>query len=77
MKYCDTCVLPDTRPNLSFDDQGLRCNVCASTPKQDIDWSIRARAFEELLEKVKSRGAKYDCIVPVSGGKDSTCVQLF
>jgi N-acetyl sugar amidotransferase len=72
MKYCQKCIVPDTRPNISFDAAGI-CNACrSSASKQDIDWTAREQAFREVAEHAKSRSRGYDCLVPVSGGKDST-----
>lgn len=72
MRWCSACVLPDTRPNLEFGDDGV-CNACRlSETKRDVDWPERRRRFEEIVRDAKSRRAAYDCVVPVSGGKDST-----
>lgn len=71
LKYCKICVLPNTRPNINFDECG-NCNCATSEKKDEINWSSRQRDFNELISKVKARGAAYDCIIPVSGGKDST-----
>lgn len=72
MRYCRSCVLPDTRPNLVLDEAGI-CNACRSHgTKRTIDWAIRERAFHALAERVKGQAAGYDCLIPVSGGKDST-----
>ena len=73
MKYCSNCVLPDSRPNLVINADGV-CNACknALVKKADIDWPQREKAFRSLIENVKVRGAEYDCLIPVSGGKDST-----
>lgn len=72
MRWCRTCLLPDTRPNLAIDADGI-CNACAShTTKRDIDWTSREAAFREVVSHAKSHSAGYDCLIPVSGGKDST-----
>ncbi|MCI0564622.1 MAG: N-acetyl sugar amidotransferase [Nitrososphaera sp.] len=72
MRYCRTCIIPDSRPNIQFDPSG-KCNACASsTIKREIDWIHRERAFQDVVEHAKSRSRGYDCLVPVSGGKDST-----
>ena len=42
-------------------------------PRQRIDWDDRREELREILEEYRSRdGSNYDCIIPVSGGKDST-----
>ena len=72
MKYCNLCILPDTRPNLFIGEDGV-CNACKSHgQKPGIDWIEREKTFVKVIENAKSRSKGYDCIVPVSGGKDST-----
>lgn len=63
--------MPSTRPEQVFDAEGI-CDACHSVEKKkSIDWSQREIEFQELLNKYRSDGSKYDCIIPVSGGKDS------
>lgn len=72
--YCTKCVMPNTKPDLHFDDAGV-CDACRSAEKkgEKIDWDGRKKEFETLIDKYRSKDKKnYDCIVPVSGGKDST-----
>jgi N-acetyl sugar amidotransferase len=65
-------VLPDTRPGLAIGPDGV-CNACsAHRTKRDIDWTARAAAFEQVVAAAKARSRGYDCVIPVSGGKDST-----
>ena len=72
MKYCKRCVLPDTRPNLVIESDGV-CNACHShETKPAIDWALRGAQFAAVVGHAKSKGRGYDCLVPVSGGKDST-----
>ena len=72
MKWCSLCVLPDSRPNLVIDVSGI-CNACkAHGDKSVIDWVGRKIAFESVVANAKSAANGYDCLVPVSGGKDST-----
>lgn len=72
MKWCAHCVLPDTRPNLSIGADGV-CNACkAHIGRKSIDWGARERALREVISNAKARSRGYDCLVPVSGGKDST-----
>jgi N-acetyl sugar amidotransferase len=72
MKWCRTCLLPDTRPNLTIGANGV-CNACAAhATKREIDWTSREAAFRDVVRHAKSRSAGYDCLIPVSGGKDST-----
>jgi len=73
MQYCTTCVYPKASAvTLEFDANGS-CSGCRTAlQKQTVDWDERARMLGELLDKYRSKdGANYDCIIPVSGGKDS------
>ncbi len=73
MKYCTNCVMPETRPRITFDERGW-CNACQwAEEKKTIDWAGRWTLLEELCQKYKSKTG-FDCIVPVSGGKDSSYV---
>lgn len=73
MRYCVKCVMPDTKPDLTFDEFGV-CNACRNYENRaETDWHTREQELIKILEKYKNRdGSNYDCIVPVSGGKDST-----
>ena len=72
MRYCTRCVTPSTRPNITFDGAGV-CNACASHAlKPTIDWEARRRTFNDVVAHARSRSKGYDCVIPVSGGKDST-----
>lgn len=73
MKYCRNCILPNTRPGLKIADDGI-CNACKSSEKkeQEIDWVAREKAFQDVVQLAKARSKGYDCLIPVSGGKDST-----
>jgi len=75
MKYCKRCIMPNTRPEQVFSEEGV-CDACLSVERKhkEIDWARRKREFEEVLEKYRSDGSRYDCIIPISGGKDS-CFQ--
>lgn len=72
MRWCARCVLPDTRPGLTLDDEGV-CSACRGHEDKvaRIDWVAREAAFLEVVEEAKRRSTGYDCIVPISGGKDS------
>lgn len=73
IRYCKKCVMPDTKPNLVLDNEGV-CNACRSYEKRtEIDWDKRKSELSVILEKYRSKdGTSWDCIIPVSGGKDST-----
>ena len=71
MQICSRCVMPSTKPDLTFDEEGV-CDACKSHEKKPvIDWEKRQVEFHELIKKHK-HDSQYDCLVPVSGGKDST-----
>lgn len=72
MRYCTQCILPDTRPGIRLDENGV-CTACHGHRDKEmrIDWAARAKAFDQLVAETKDRSTSYDCIVPVSGGKDS------
>lgn len=72
IRYCRRCVMPETRPHLHIDEEGI-CNACrAYEHRPTIDWARRKRQFLDLVEEYRSKdGSNYDCLVPVSGGKDS------
>jgi N-acetyl sugar amidotransferase len=76
MKYCRRCVLPDTRPGISLDQDGL-CSACRGHDRKtyEIDWESRCqvllRLVEEAKAQAKAQSGGYDCVVPLSGGKDS------
>ncbi len=72
LKYCVRCVMPHTKPDLHIDEEGV-CNACRSYEKRkEVDWDQRKSELLTLLEKYRQHGSNWDCIVPVSGGKDST-----
>ena len=65
--------MPDTKPDLLLDEAGV-CNACRSyEQRKEVDWDRRRSELEQLLERFRKKdGSNWDCIVPVSGGKDST-----
>ena len=73
LTYCNRCVMPDTKPDLHLDEQGV-CNACRNYENRTtIDWDSRYQELLQVLEKYRRpTGGNWDCIVPVSGGKDST-----
>lgn len=73
MRYCSKCVYPKSSAvPLAFDENGL-CSGCKSASERVlVDWDRKKRQFERILEEYKNKdGSNYDCIIPVSGGKDS------
>ena len=71
MQYCKNCVMPlKSALPISSDGEGV-CSGCRSAKmKVKVDWDRRAKLFEELVDEYRSKD-NYDCIIPVSGGKDS------
>ena len=70
IQYCQNCFLPNSRPNLIVDSTGI-CNACSCVAFEP-DWGKRVNQFREICEEAKAKSKAYDCIIPVSGGKDST-----
>lgn len=72
MKYCKYCLYPDTKPQLIFNKDGI-CSACINNElKNNINWEQKEEEFKKILSEFKNDGKNYDCIIPVSGGKDST-----
>jgi len=73
IRYCTKCLLPETKPDLSFDSEGV-CSACtAFAARGTIDWVARKSELMTLLARYRDAGgSNWDCVVPVSGGKDST-----
>ncbi len=78
MKRCMRCVLPETCPNIEFDESGV-CSVCKEF---DVQWgkfkqkeylASKRMELERTFDFFRKKG-KYDCLVPISGGMDSTYV---
>lgn len=72
LKRCTKCITPETHETIMFDDAGV-CNVCNNVGFKDnnIDWTAKKLELDELIEQYRGK-YDYDCIIPFSGGKDST-----
>lgn len=71
MKYCKKCFMPDTRPGSIFNDEGV-CQACRNYEKRETtDWKERKEELVRLCDKHRRQDDYYDCVIPVSGGKDS------
>lgn len=72
MRYCKKCVMPDTRPGITFNEQGI-CSACQSYEnRKNVDWEKRFQELQALCDKYRGmNGSSYDCAIAVSGGKDS------
>jgi len=75
MQYCKKCLTPSSRPRIVFDKEGI-CNACrhAENKYEHIDWDARRKEFLKLIEPYRSKDGYWDCIVPWSGGKDSSAI---
>lgn len=72
LKHCKKCGLPETYETIEFDSEGI-CNICKQKEFKDlkIDWDERKRTLNDLIHQYKGK-YDYDCLIPFSGGKDST-----
>jgi len=77
LKVCSRCVSDKTVPGISFDTNGV-CNYCHIHDKLEKEFPTGQegqKKFLEIVEKIKKDGRhnkKYDCVVGVSGGCDSS-----
>lgn len=73
MTYCKKCTMPNTRPGISFNENGV-CTACTNfEARKKVDWAKRMEQFKALCQKYKGINGPggYDCAVAASGGKDS------
>lgn len=65
--------MPDSKPDLKLDAEGV-CNACRSyDERKEVDWEARRIELDEVVSRYRAKDGKtWDCVVPVSGGKDST-----
>ncbi|QDU61540.1 hypothetical protein Pan216_24010 [Planctomycetes bacterium Pan216] len=76
MRYCQRCIYPECAVNVLFDDEGI-CSACRLweelKPLMTAEfWAGRRSRFEELIDQYRNKsGSNWDCIIAVSGGKDS------
>ena len=81
IEFCKNCIMPNSRPRIEFNKDGV-CNACINyIEKQNIDWAERKELFLDKIKKIKSNNLgqtneHYDVVVPWSGGKDSTSIAL-
>ena len=78
MKYCKKCVYPFATVNLDIADDGI-CSSCKSFERAEKlsseFWNKRKKRFEQILEEtINNNTSNYDCLIPVSGGKDSSYI---
>ncbi len=72
MFFCKKCVMPNTRPGITFNEEGV-CSACqAYENRKLVDWDARWKELEDICEKYRGmNGEGPDCAIAVSGGKDS------
>lgn len=70
LRYCTRCCLPETMEGITFDEFGICVPCRSSEEKMHIDWASRRRDLEQILDSFRS-DSYYDCMLPMSGGKDS------
>ena len=77
MKSCNKCLLPETHETITFN--GDVCNICNnnSKKKEIIDWQSRKTQLDKIINFYKGQNTDYDCIVPFSGGKDSSWIAYY
>ena len=80
MFFCKTCIMPRSRPRVVFNKDNI-CNACVNAEnKKLINWHDRKIEFEEIVRNIKNNknssdiNKNYDCVVPWSGGKDSSYI---
>ena len=80
IRYCNKCLFPETKPDLHFNEEGI-CSACiaAESKHKGIDWLQREKDFHTIIDKFRLKNDEigYDCLIPVSGGKDSTYQAYF
>ena len=73
LSWCTNCLNNSLRPRITFDKKGW-CNACQwMEEKKEVNWEKRRKELLQIVKKFKSNSI-YDCIVPVSGGKDGSYV---
>ena len=72
LKRCTRCIIPETHETIVYDDQGV-CNICRQQEykQEEINWKDKKRELDEIVAEHRDK-YEYDCIIPFSGGKDST-----
>ncbi len=70
IKRCKICIMPSTKPDLEFSKSGICQGCIAYNNRKKINWKEREQQFKSIIQQYKT-ASYYDCIIPVSGGKDS------
>ena len=73
LQYCKRCCMPETNEGIKFDEMGI-CQACQSAEQKiHINWAEREKELRRILEFHKeNKKGPYDCVIGISGGKDST-----
>ena len=73
LRSCNSFLLPETYETLELAADDSSCNMCEGTEfkQKEVDWSKRKKLLDNVIEKFRGKG-DYDCLIPFSGGKDST-----
>lgn len=74
LQRCTRCVMPETHETIMYDGKGV-CSVCRQheVKREKVDWQEKEREFSQIIDSYRGKGT-YDCLIPSSGGKDSTYV---
>ena len=78
LKKCGNCLLPETYETLVIEEDGNSCNMCQTSKfkQTEINWDRRKKMLDKVIEKYRGK-YDYDCVVPFSGGKDSTYTLMY
>ncbi len=73
LRRCGNCLLPETYETIEIEKDNSSCNMCKTTQFKhtSVDWVKRKKMLDDVIEKYRGK-YDYDCIIPFSGGKDST-----
>lgn len=69
-RRCAKCVLPESAPATQFDDEGV-CSQCRTHIHKRISYKGESKLLE-VLDSHRGTGNKYDCLIGISGGRDSS-----
>jgi N-acetyl sugar amidotransferase len=71
IRYCTRCVMPNTRPGLTMDADGVCAPCRAHEARERVEWAARYTDLTRLRDRYLGTGDGYDCAITVSSGKDS------
>ena len=70
MRWCKKCVYPENAVDFTFNEEGI-CSGCISKSEiKEINWDQKFSEIKNIFNQYQNKN-NYDCIIPVSGGKDS------